>query len=94
LEIIGDGGTLRWDNTNGVTMFQAGENEWKVFPISPGFERNQLFFSEMQHFISVIQGQAQPRCTLDDGVQALRLVQAAHQSSQDEILIRLSPVWY
>ena len=37
------------------------------------FDRNDLFIEEMEHFIDVINGQAEPVCSLDDGIKALEL---------------------
>jgi predicted dehydrogenase len=88
LEIMGTQGTLRWDNPSGaVSLFQAeapGEgqaNGWQVFPAPQGFERNQLFLSEMGHFLQVTGGQAQPLCTLADGRRVLELALAAQRSA-------------
>jgi predicted dehydrogenase len=47
-----------------------------------GFERNQLFVAQTRHFIAVARGESEPVCTLDDGVQALRLALAAYESQQ------------
>lgn len=98
LEIVGTNGTIRWDNADGgVQLYRADrpQGEWEIFPVSPGagrtFERNELFLAEMRHFLAVIRGEAQPLCTLDDGVQALRLALAAHRSAEERKLIDLKP---
>ena len=54
---------------------------WEAFSPPEGFERNWLFLDELRHFMSVIRGEATPACTLDDGIQALRLSLAVHQSA-------------
>jgi predicted dehydrogenase len=92
LEIIGEQGTLRWNHSSGVALYQADKPGWQEIPLSSGFERNQLFTAEMHHFIGVIEGREQPRCTLEDGLQALRLALAAQKSSQEQSLVRLDPV--
>ena len=100
LDVIGTRGTLRWDNEDGdVHLYpnpahnegakQAEAQGWLTIPAPPGFERNQLFIAEMQNFIDIIRGVAQPRCTLEDGIQALRLALAAHQSAQTGQLVHL-----
>jgi predicted dehydrogenase len=66
LEVVGTQGVLRWDNAD----------------TPAGFERNDLFLAEMRHFLDVARGKAQPLCTLEDGVQALRLALAARQSAE------------
>jgi len=80
LEIIGSQGTLRWDNaTAALSLFQAGQTDWQVFSAPEGFERNWLFMEETKHFLAVARGEAEPRCTLHDGVRALELALVARQ---------------
>jgi predicted dehydrogenase len=102
LEIIGTQGTLRWDgNDNSVSVFKTQRQiqnpgnvgTWQTYPIqetfgeAKPFERNDLFHAEMRHMIQVVQGSAQPICTLDDGIQVLRIALAAQQSARDGILV-------
>jgi predicted dehydrogenase len=98
LDIIGSCGSLHWDNaTGGVSLFQANAekrtlvdpSDWKNFPAPRGFERNQLFLDEMRHFLAVARGEMAPLCTLQDGVQALRVALAAHQSARERKLVEL-----
>jgi predicted dehydrogenase len=98
LEIVGARGTICWDNADGgMRIYQSsssfqGESRgegWKTFPAPPAFERNDLFLAEMRHFLAVARGEAQPFCTLEDGLQALRLALAAHQSAKQGQLIKL-----
>jgi predicted dehydrogenase len=84
LEIIGTRGTLRWDNADGITrLASVGKDEkaspWRDFLPPEGFERNQMFLDELRHFRDVVHGEAQLVCTLQDGIQALRLALAARQ---------------
>jgi predicted dehydrogenase len=39
-----------------------------------------MFLDHMRHFLAVARGEAKPLCTLDDGLQALRLALAANLS--------------
>lgn len=90
LEIIGAWGTLRWNNADGaVHLFRAGRREAEVFPAPDGFERNDMFLEEMKHFVSVVRGEEQPACTLEDGVRALQIALAAHASAREGKMIPL-----
>lgn len=100
LEITGTRGSLLWDNSDGtVRLFRAPDSRtaaddstepaWEVHPTPAGFERNQLFLSQMRHFLQVVRGEAQPLCSLDDGIQALRLSLAALSSAQEGKLVHL-----
>lgn len=78
LEIIGERGTLTWDNADGAARLSTARadgspGEWQVFAPPPEFERNTLFLDQMRHFLAVIRGAEKPLCTLEDGEVALRL---------------------
>ncbi len=102
LEIVGTDGTLRWDNADGILHHYCMPAPFGSFSDNPpapviesfsppeGFERNQLFAAQTRHFIETARGEKEPICTLDDGIQALRLALAARQSSRDERFIRFS----
>lgn len=53
------------------------------------FERNTMFVDEMRHFLSCIKKNEQPLCTLEDGVEALRIVLAAKESAKRGRLVNL-----
>lgn len=83
LEITGTQGVIRWDNADGVArLWPAGAGGRQTVALPEGFERNDLFMEELRHFIAVVRGEAQPLCTLDDGVRALEISLAALASSQ------------
>jgi predicted dehydrogenase len=95
LEIIGTQGTLRWDNADGaVHLYRNDESApsstipaWEMYPLPAGFERNHLFLAELRHFIQVVRGKEKSLCTLEDGIQALRLADAAKVSAQEGRLV-------
>ncbi len=93
-EIVGTKGTMRWDDASGVLSVYGAENggsgEWVSFPPPLGFERNSMFLAEMEHFIDVIHGDAEPLCTVQDGIRALEIALAARQSSQADKVIRFA----
>ncbi len=88
LEIVGTLGTIRWDNSDGAVQVYTPAQHL-TFPAPPAFERNDLFLAEMRHFLAVARRETRPACTLEDGIQALRLALAAHQSAREERLIPL-----
>ncbi|OGO38361.1 MAG: hypothetical protein A2W35_03875 [Chloroflexi bacterium RBG_16_57_11] len=82
LEVIGTRGSLRWDNADGaVNLYRLGQEGWSHFPALLGFERNTLFLDQMRHFLTVARGDKLPLCTLEDGIQGLRLALAVHRSA-------------
>src|SRR5215208_4828289 len=102
LEIVGTDGTLRWDNADGILHFYQMPATFGSFfdqPPAPvmesfsppeGFERNQLFLAQTHHFIEIARGNAEPVCTLEDGIKALCLALAAYQSQKTGHAINLT----
>jgi predicted dehydrogenase len=87
LEIIGTLGSLRWDNADGVVRLSSVGGMDKSIALQEiyppeGFERNWMFLDELRHFREVVSGKAEPVCTLQDGIQSLRLSLRALTSSQ------------
>ena len=81
LEIVGTQGSIRWDNSGGsVRWWSEGTADWTSLMPPEGFERNTLFMDEASHFLAVMNGDGRPRCSLLDGIRALEITQAAHQS--------------
>lgn len=93
-EMIGNQGTLRWDNSNGtVRLAQVGNDgnagAWQDFPLPQGFERNSMFMDELRHFCDVLHDKVEPACTLLDGMMALRMALSSLTSSQLNQMITL-----
>ncbi len=85
---------MRWDNADGtLRLARVSPDEktgpWKDFPSPVGFERNWMFLDELRHFRDVLQGEAEPACTLQDGIKALQLSLAALFSSQYGSVVNL-----
>jgi predicted dehydrogenase len=75
LEIVGTEGTLQWDNADGaVRWYSASAGRWQAYVPPADFERNTLFLEMMRHFLCVVRGQAEPLCTLEDGIRVQQLV--------------------
>lgn len=83
LEILGTQGTIRWDNADGaVQYYLADMGKWQTIPAPDGFDRNDLFLDETRHFLSVVRKESEPVCSLKDGIQDLKLVQAVYRASR------------
>jgi predicted dehydrogenase len=97
LEIVGTQGTIRWNNTDGtVALYKAGEDSsttapplWERIQTATNFDRNEMFQAEMAHFISIVNSEVPPLCTLEDGIRALELALAAHRSQSTKQVVRL-----
>jgi predicted dehydrogenase len=90
LELIGDQGTICWDNTDGIVhLYQAEKADWQSFAPPVGFERNDLFLAEMKNFLDVIEGKSDPVSSLEDGIIAQLMVEAVYRSNNEQKTIQL-----
>ncbi|MCW5875557.1 MAG: Gfo/Idh/MocA family oxidoreductase [Anaerolineales bacterium] len=83
LEVVCSEGSLHWDATNGLLRVQPASGGSREFPAPAGFDRNDMFLDEIRHFTAVARGEAAPLCTLEDGIQAQRIVEAVHRSAAE-----------
>jgi predicted dehydrogenase len=82
LEIVLSKGMLRWDATTAsIEVYRSANNEWKSLQLDENFERNDLFLDLMRHFIDVVKNGAEPSCSLEDGIRALKIALAVHESA-------------
>lgn len=82
LEMIGTHGTMRWEYDSGkLELFNSERESWQTFGLPENFERNTLFLSQMAHFLEVLRLEITPLCTMEDGIRALELALAVHDSA-------------
>ncbi len=101
-EIIGTKGTIKWDLSDGATrIYRASAEslaissgrdikaggEWESYPLPENWERNVMFLEQMKHFVAVVRGEAEPACTLEDGLRVMKLISAVHESQKTGQLI-------
>ncbi|MDY6874032.1 MAG: Gfo/Idh/MocA family oxidoreductase [Chloroflexota bacterium] len=90
LTINFENGQVRWDNATGqADVYAVDSATWETVSPPDDFERNQLFLEETRHFITLIKGEAESRCSLADGIRALQVTEAVHQSSREGCLVKL-----
>jgi YrbI family 3-deoxy-D-manno-octulosonate 8-phosphate phosphatase len=74
-EIVGTEGTIRWNQDDNILrIYKSSSDCWVTIPAPVDFERNDMFLSEMKHFIDIVYGKAKPSCTLLDGERVLNLI--------------------
>jgi predicted dehydrogenase len=84
LEIIGEEGFLRWDGRTGdLEVDRPGAGERQRHGPPSGFDRNDMFMAEMEHFLDVVKGGASPACTLDDGIQVQSIIEDVRRSARE-----------
>ena len=75
-------GTIGWDYVTGeLRVWDSGSEAWQPEKLNGLHARDELFVAEARHFLDVIQGHAEPVCTLEDGVEVVRLCTEIERSS-------------
>lgn len=88
--IVGTKGTIKWNLADGaLRIYQAEKKDWVVYPLPPDWERNVMFVEQTKHFVDVVKGNKNPSCTLDDGIQVMKIVSAVHESNKINHLVNL-----
>lgn len=90
IDIVGEKGTIRWNNADGaVELYSVEKGTWQRFDLPLGFDRNDLFMEELKNFLAYIQKGKPPKCSLEDGIEAQRLIQAVLYSGTEQKVIEL-----
>jgi predicted dehydrogenase len=85
--IIGEEGTIHWDYVAGeVRCYSAHTKDWQVFRNPAGWDANNMYLDEMQHFINCLARRATPEQDLGEAARVLNIALAAKSSA-------LSPRW-
>lgn len=79
---IGESGSLRWNGLTGVVeFFDAGASNWReLYKHQP--QRDESYQAEWLHLLTCVQGKATPLTSGEDGLQVLRIVEAAKRASE------------
>lgn len=80
--IVGEEGTITWDlMKQKVSWYLAQDKVWHDFPYA-GFQRNDRFLAEMEHFFDCLQGRTEPEVNLESGSRSLKIALAAKESEK------------
>lgn len=89
---IGEKGSLRWNGLTGVVdQFEAGATEWRELYHHQS-QRDDSYLAEWQHFLDCINEQKKPLITGEDGLQVLRIIEAARQASESGTQVQIAKI--
>ncbi|MBQ6342510.1 MAG: Gfo/Idh/MocA family oxidoreductase [Anaerolineaceae bacterium] len=88
LEVISSKGKLRCNNLNGIVTLSPSDGIAEQHEPEPPYDRNNMFLDEMRRFIEVTSGNAQPSCTLEDGIAAQRMVELIRRSWEEKRILK------
>jgi predicted dehydrogenase len=82
-QIIGDEGTIRWDNLAGtVRLYQARTSQWVEFEDPTGWTANQMYVDEVRHFLQCLTRSEPSAQDIHQAARILRIALAAKQSEK------------
>lgn len=81
IRFVGETGTLLWtENPNRIAVAGDAEGTWQEI----GFDcaRNDMFMAVARDFLALLEApERRPACTLEEGLQVMRMIEAARESS-------------
>jgi predicted dehydrogenase len=89
IQFVGDDGTIEWE-PNRIQIGKTPEPQWEIERFEQ--ERNEMFVAVAREFLEVLDGRPVRTCTIADGVQVMRVVEAARRSSREERSIAMETV--
>ena len=91
LSVTGSEGFLCCNNLDGIVRCCYSDGSEETFIPEPDYDRNDMFISEMKRFIVVTAGEAEPSCTLEDGIAAQRMVDLVRRSWAEKRFFTMKP---
>ena len=84
LEIVGENGAIQWERGTNVVRWRVGNGLWfgNTSGYAPG-DVSEMYLNEARHFLACIRGEATPVCDGWDGLQTLRVCEAARRASDE-----------
>ena len=72
--VIGTSGTIAWDfAAHRVDLYDPEGACRESFPEPPGWELNQMYLDELEHFLTAVAERRETCCGVADGLAALRV---------------------
>ena len=88
VEIYGERGAIVIDFLSGRSRFSLDHVTERLETDRGGHDR---FYQEISHFLDCVEGKAAPLATGEDGVEAMRLIEAARQSIETGLPVSVAP---
>ncbi len=89
IRFVGENGSIFWSSDpNETRITRAAENETEV--LQHDCERNDMFMSVAAEFIEILSGKQETTCSLDDGINTLKVIEAIRQSSEKGVSVSVS----
>lgn len=89
IRITGEAGTLNWSSDpDCLQVWSKKSSDGQVQGY--GGERNEMFLREGEEFLASLNGEYPPSCGITDGVEVMKVVEAARMSSRLQKVVNLA----
>lgn len=88
--VLGDDGSLDLDLRRSCLTLTAVDQETTTLFEDRTFDRNTLFLAELSDFLSARRSRTSPRVSLADGIAAMRVALAAHESIRSGMPVEIA----
>lgn len=82
-----DQGSLRWDGLENTVSWKPANGEPRTWVFDK--DRDLMFIEQLRHFLDCAERQDTPRVTLQDGINALKIIDAARQADTQKTAVLL-----
>ena len=80
-KVIGTRGTVVWDGiAHESRLYDAGTGQWETMFPGGGITVDGILAAQSRHFIECVRGRSEPLVSGEDGLRALKVVEAAQRS--------------
>lgn len=88
-KIIGDDGTVHWEWDENVVTLRLPDGECHSHEVDDGWELNDTYVDEMEHFLDCVSHGNETRCPVEEGRADLEVALAAKESAATGKHVRL-----
>ena len=89
-KIKGKNGTIYWNSdTNQVKLFLNKKQKWQNVLTIENFERNEMYISEIRHFLKCVKDRKKTINTIDEGIETMKIALAMKKSSKSRRMIKI-----
>lgn len=87
-KIVGNNETLKWSlEDNEIRMSEEQDKIWDATEYKK--DPTHMYVNEAEHFIDVLEGDASPKCTVNDGVDVMSIIRAARESNETKSVVEI-----
>ena len=79
-----------WNSkSNQVKLYNSRKNQWTIKLVAKNYNRNDMYFDEIKHFLNCIKQRKQTINPLHEGIETLRIALSIKKSSKTGRLTRV-----